>query len=189
MSKIVFMISVSLDGYVEGPERQLDWQLVDDELHRHMNRQIGRMGAMLDGRITYELMAGYWPTADADPQVSGPEAEFAGIWRTMPKYVFSRTLREAGWGTVIKRDVVPEEIRRLQAETDGDLVVGGANLAASFRELDLIDEHWLYLHPVVLGRGRRLFPTSHTRHRLRLADTTTFGNGVVLLRYRRPDGR
>lgn len=86
-----------LDGFFEGPNREIDWHLVDDEWHRYVNDELRQMGAFLCGRVTHELMAGFWPTADADPAVTGPMAEFAGIWRDMPKVVFSRTLsRPAG---------------------------------------------------------------------------------------------
>ncbi len=187
MRKIVFMMSVSLDGFFEGPDRELDWQLVDVELHQHFNEWLAAAGAFLDGRVTYELMAGYWPTADQDPGASAPVIEFARIWRDMPKFVFSRTLEQAGWNTTIVREVDPEEIQKLKAQPGGDLVVGGADLAAAFRAHDLIDEYRIYVQPVLLGRGRPLFQPSDVTARLRLAETRAFGNGVVLLRYERPD--
>lgn len=185
MSNLVLMMSVSLDGYFEGPNRELDWHLVDDELHSHFNEVLGAMDAFLDGRVTYELMAGYWPTADADPDAAAPVAEFARIWRDMPKLVFSRTLEQAGWNSTIVREIDPQAIRELKERSHGDLAVGGAELAAAFRELDLIDELRLYVHPVVLGSGRPLFPPGGARLDLRLVETRAFGNGVVLLRYAR----
>ena len=192
MRKIVFMMSVSLDGFFEGPDRELDWQLVDVELHQHFNEWLATAGAFLDGRVTYELMAGYWPTADQDPGASAPVIEFARIWRDMPKIVFSRTLEQAGWNTTIVREVDPEEIQRLKAQPGGDpvvgggdLVVGGADLATAFRAHDLIDEYRIYVQPVLLGRGRPLFQPSDVTAHLRLAETRAFGNGVVLLRYER----
>ena len=186
MRKIVFMMSVSLDGFFEGPDRELYWQLVEVELHQHFNDWLGTAGAFLDGRATYELMAGYWPTTDQDPEASAPVIEFARIWRDMPKIVFSRTLEHADWNTTIVRELNPEEIRKLKAQPGGDLVVGGANLAGAFRAHDLIDEYLIYVQPVLLGRGRPLFQPSDTTTRLRLAETRAFGNGVVLLRYQRP---
>ncbi len=179
------MMSVSLDGYFEGLNREIDWHLVDDELHSHFNEQLGAMGAFLDGRVSYELMAEFWPTADADPASSRPVAEFARIWREMPKLVFSRTLQRADWNATIVREVVVEEILALKAQPGGDLAIGGADLAATFIRHDLVDEYRLYVHPIVLGRGRPLFPPSDTAINLRLAETTAFGNGVVLLRYQR----
>ena len=185
MRKIIFMMSVSLDGYFEGPDRDLGWQLVDDELHRHFNEELATMGGFLDGRVTYELMAGFWPTADQDPSSSAPMREFARIWRDMPKVVFSRTLDHADWNTTVARSVVPEDIRALAAEPGGDLMLGGADLAAAFMAHDLVDEYRFYLHPVLIGRGRPLFRPSDLSLDLRLAETRSFGNGVVLLRYQR----
>lgn len=185
MRKIILMMSVSLDGFVEGPDRQIDWHLVDDELHSHFNEQLRGMGAFLDGRVTHELMAGFWPTADADPSCTGPMVEFARIWRDMPKIVFSRTLERADWNTTVVRDVVVEEILELKAQPGGDLALGGADLAAAFMQHDLIDEYRLYIHPVLIGRGKPLFRERDATFDLRLAETRTFGNGVVLLRYER----
>jgi len=183
MRKIILMMSVSLDGFFEGENRELDWQMVDDELHRHFNEQLAGMSAFLDGRITYELMAGYWPTADKDPSSPAPVVEFARIWRDMPKIVFSRTLERADWNTTIVREVVPEEIMKLKALPGGDLVLGGAELAATFMRHHLIDEYRIYVHPVIIGQGKPLFQRSDVRITLRLVETRTFGNGVVLLRY------
>src|SRR5438445_173857 len=97
LGKIILMMSVSLDGFIEGPNREIDWHMVDDELHRHVNDELRAMGAFLSGRVTHELMAGFWPTADSDPSSTEPMVEFAGIWREKPKIVFSRTLQRADW--------------------------------------------------------------------------------------------
>lgn len=185
MRKIVLQMSVSVDGYIEGPDRELDWHLVDDELHSHFNEVLAAMGAFLSGRVGYELMAGFWPTADQDPASTAPMVEFARIWREKPKIVYSRTLAEAGWNTTVVREVVPEEVMALKAQPGGDLALGGADLAASFMRHDLIDVYRLYVHPVAIGRGKPLFPASDRRIGFRLAETRTFGNGVVLLRYDR----
>jgi len=119
MRNVIVMMSVSLDGFIEGPNGELDWHMVDDELHSQFNERLGAMGAFLYGRV--------------------------------------------------------------------DLALGGADIAAAFKREDLIDEYRLYVHPVVIGRGKPLFRRSDARIELRLAETRTFGNGVVLLRYRRPD--
>jgi len=186
MRKIIVMMSVSVDGFIEGPDRELDWQMVDDELHSHFNEQLSAMGAFLDGRVTYELMAGFWPTADTDPSSTGPMLEFARIWRDMPKIVYSRTLVRADWNTTVVRELVAEEVAELKAQPGGDMVLGGADLAAAFMRHGLIDEYRLYVHPVVIGRGKPMFQPSDAKITLRLDETRTFGNGVVLLRYGSP---
>jgi dihydrofolate reductase len=185
MRKIIWMMSVSVDGYMEGLNREIDWQLVDDELHEHFNEQLGAMGGFLDGRVTYELMAEFWPTADTDPASTKPMVAFARIWRDMPKFVYSKTLQRADWNTTIVRDVVVDEVMALKAQPGGDLALGGADLAAIFMQHDLIDEYRLYVHPVVIGRGKPMFTPSVVRFDLRSVETRTFGNGVVLLRYER----
>jgi dihydrofolate reductase len=185
MRKLILMMSVSVDGFIEGPDRELDWHMVDDELHHHFNQQLSAMAAFLSGRVTYELMARFWPTADSDPSSTGPMVEFASIWRDTPKLVFSRTLERADWNTTVVRDVVPEEIQALKAQPGGDLALGGADLAAAFMRADLIDEYRLYVHPILIGQGKPLFQPSDAKLELRLAETRTFGNGVVLLRYQR----
>ena len=103
----------------------------------------------------------------------------------MPKIVYSTTLEHADWNTTIARDVVPEDVFELKAQPGGDLVFSGANVAANFMRYDLIDEYWLYIHPVVIGQGKPLFPVSDNRIDLQLPENRAFGNGVTLLRYHR----
>ncbi len=185
MRKIISMMSVSLDGFIEGPNRELDWHMISDELAAHFNEQLGAMGGFLDGRVTWELMAAYWPTADADPAAPAAVAEFARIWRDMPKIVYSRTLAQAGWNTTVVPEVVPGEVMQLKAQPGRDLVLGGADLGAAFRRFDLIDEYWIYVHPILIGKGKPMFRPSDRMTGLRLAATRIFGNGVVLLDYQR----
>ena len=111
--------------------------------------------------------------------------EFARIWRDMPKICYSTTLDHAEWNTTVVHDVVPAEVMDLKGQPGGDLAVGGADLAAAFMEFDLIDEYRLYVHPVLIGHGNRLFEPSDVKVDLRLAETRAFGSGVVLLRYQR----
>ncbi|MFI5658578.1 dihydrofolate reductase family protein [Streptomyces sp. NPDC051684] len=192
MRKIVFMMGISLDGYMEGPDREIDWHRVDEELLQHMNVVSRTFGGILSGRVTHELMAGYWPTADQDPEASPTTVEFAGIWREVPKIVFSRTLKPGPgeWHTTVMPEVAPEAIRALKEQPGGDLVIDGANLATTFLEHDLVDEFRVYVHPVLVGTGNRMFHPGKTfaDRPLRLIETHTFGNGVVLLRHERDRG-
>ncbi|MFI8229459.1 dihydrofolate reductase family protein [Streptomyces sp. NPDC085900] len=183
MGKIVLMMSVSLDGYMEGPDHDISWNRVDEELHQHFNDTVRELGALIEGRRVYELMAAYWPTADSDPDASPTIVEFAGIWRDIPKFVYSRTLEKVDWNATLVREVVPEEVRALKERTQGDLWVGGAELGAEFLRLGLVDEYRVYVHPALVGRGRRLFPEGDIAASLRLVESHVFGNGVVLLRY------
>ncbi|WP_053851214.1 dihydrofolate reductase family protein [Streptomyces sp. NRRL B-24085] len=183
MRKIVLMMSVSLDGCIEGPDGDIGWHRVDDELLAHMNATVAGMGGLIHGRRVYELMAAYWPTADADPDAPASDKEFAPVWRNLPKFVYSRTLTHVDWNSTLVREVVPEEVRALKEQPGGDLGLGGADLAETFLRYDLVDELRIYVHPVLVGRGKPLFPRSDTLTSLRLVESHTFGNGVVLLRY------
>ncbi len=184
MRKIVFWMGVSVDGFMEAPGHDIGWSRVDEELHRYMNEELAQMGVFLEGRVTYELMADVWPTAGENPEFTETMREFGGIWTDMPKYLYSRTVQHADWNTTVVHDVVPDEIEALKAQPGGDMVVGGANLAATFIDLGLVDEYRIYVHPVVIGDGTPMFPRGQWLD-LRHVETRTFGNGVVLLRYER----
>ncbi|WNV75144.1 dihydrofolate reductase family protein [Geodermatophilus sp. DSM 44513] len=188
MRKIVVHLTLSLDGCFEGPDHDLSWHLVDEELHAHFNAELATDSAFLEGRVTYQLMEAFWPTADQDPDAPPTVREFAGIWRAVPKIVFSRTLQAVGPNASLRAEVDPDEIRALKEQPGGDMTLGGVDLVGTFRRLDLIDEYRLYVAPVVLGRGRRLFETGDEPTHLELVEHRRFGNGVVLLRYavRRP---
>ncbi|MEU0161830.1 dihydrofolate reductase family protein [Streptomyces sp. NPDC006261] len=183
MNKIVSSVSVSLDGFFEGPDRDIAWHSVDEEVHQHFNDYLRTAGAFVEGRVTYQLMEEFWPTADQDPASDGPMAEFAGIWRDMPKYVYSRTLESVGPGATLLREVDRDEVCAVRDAAAGDLIVGGADLVETFRRLDLVDEYRVYVHPVLLGRGRPFFGEAADLQGLRLLESRAFGNGVVLLRY------
>ncbi|GAA4879796.1 dihydrofolate reductase family protein [Kitasatospora terrestris] len=187
MRKIILMMSVSLDGYIERPDRRIDWHRVDDELHGFLNDELRTMGAFIHGRVTYDLMAAYWPTADQDRQAPPAIVDFAGIWRSMPKVVYSRTLDHADWNTTVRHEVDPAEVRAMKAGPGGDIVVGGADLGAAFREHGLVDAYRVLVHPVLIGRGKRLFPPTDLEQPLTLTRSRTFSNGVVLLDYVRDD--
>lgn len=183
MSKIVYSMIVSLDGFIARPDGSLDWIIIDDELHRFFNHQARDEGVFLYGRRLYETMVAYWPTADANPSAADVEVEFARIWRDKPKLVFSRTLERAEWNSTLVREVNPDEIQRLKLQSQGSLGVGGADLAATFMRLGLIDEYQLVVQPVILGSGIPFFPTMDDTIKLRLVETRTFQSGAVLLRY------
>jgi dihydrofolate reductase len=183
--RIVVSTSVSLDGYFEGPGRDISWHRVDEELHAYFNDSLAPMSVFLDGRVTHELMASFWPAAAEDPDAAPLMAEFGRIWVDKPKIVFSRTVDDTRWNTTVRREVDPAEIRALQAEPGADMVVGGANLVDTFRRMDLIDEYRIFVHPVLVGGGTQFFRDADALTSLELLGTRPFGNGVVLLRYGR----
>lgn len=188
MSKVIYAMGVSLDGFIAGPEGELDWSEPSEELHRFHNERTRELGAHIMGRRLYETML-YWETAEENEALSDYEREFAEIWRETPRLVFSRTLTSVEGNARLATGDVAEELARLKEEVDGDIGIGGAELATAFTELGLIDEYGLFVYPVVIGAGlpylhpldERLDPPLQ----LRLADTKTFGSGVVHLRYER----
>lgn len=185
MGDVVMHIGYSIDGYIEGPDHDISWHRVDEELHQHMNDVLRDAGAFLEGRVTWQLMADYWPAAAEDPDSTPVERDFARIWVDKPKYLYSRTLESAGWGSTLVREVDPEQVLALKERHDGELVVGGPHLAHAFRQHDLIDAYRLYVHPIVLGRGTPAFFPYDEQAPTELVDTQVFGNGVVMLHHRR----
>jgi dihydrofolate reductase len=183
LGKLIYLMNVSLDGYVETPDHSLDWTLVDEELHTWFNEQTRAIDASLYGRRLYEVMAAYWPTAEADPSATDAMQEYARIWNPMPKVVFSSTLATVDWNSRLVSGDVGEELARLRAEFDGDLGVGGPTLAAEFIRRGLVDEYRLVVHPVVLGSGTPFFPKLESPIPLRLTETRTFSSGVIYLGY------
>jgi dihydrofolate reductase len=183
MGKVSYGMSVSLDGFIEGTNGDLGWTLVDQELHQHFNDLESATDILLYGRRLYETMAAFWPTADENPSAPPYEIEYARIWKSKPKIVFSRTLDQVGWNSRLIRDNVAAEIRRLKDQPGITMSVGGAGLAATLMQIGLIDEYRLYIAPTILGGGKPMFGALRDRINLQLVETHTFGSGVVLLRY------
>jgi dihydrofolate reductase len=184
MRKLIYSMGVSVDGYIAGPDGDIDWSAPDDELHAFHNEQTREIGAHLLGRRLYEAMV-YWETADQNPSSSEIEREFARIWQALPKIVFSTTLDNVVGNSKLVRDDLAEEVATLKEQPGEDLAIGGAGLAASAIKLGLIDEFRLFVSPVVLGGGTPYFPPLNQKLNLELLETRTFGSRVVYVRYQR----
>jgi dihydrofolate reductase len=183
MGKLIYCLNVSLDGFVETPDHSLDWAIVDDEVHSWFNDQTRALEASLYGRRMYELMAGYWPSAENDPTANDVMLEFARIWKPMPKIVFSTSLEHVEHNSRLVNGDVGTVLEGLRGEFDGDLDVGGPNLAGQFVRRGLVDEYQLVIHPVVLGAGTPFWPQLDGPLRLRPIGTRTFASGVELRSY------
>jgi dihydrofolate reductase len=184
MRKVIYATGVSLDGFIAGPDGEIDWAAPDEELHRFHNEQTRELGAHFCGRRLYETMV-FWETVHENPSAPEYVVEFARIWQALPKVVFSTTLEEVEGNARLATDGVVEEVARLREQPGKDLAVGGAGLAATFIELGLVDEFRLFVSPVVLGSGTPYFPALAKRIDLELVETRTFGSPVVYLRYQR----
>src|SRR5690349_10303301 len=148
MRKLIYSMTVSLDGFIAGPGGDIGWSAPDEELHRFHNDQVRELGAHLLGRRLYETMV-YWETADQDPSASEVTLDFARIWQALPKVVFSRTLDRVEGKARLASGGVVDEVARLKEELGGDLAVGGAGLASELIERNLIDDYRVFVSPVV----------------------------------------
>lgn len=184
MRKLIYSMTVSLDGYIAGPDGAIDWSVPDEELFLFHTQHIQETGVHLCGRRLYETMV-YWEIAEEESQLDAEHVKFAQIWKALPKVVFSTTLQNVVGNTRLARDGVGEEVARLKEQPGKDIAVGGAGLARACMKLELIDEWRLFVSPVLLGGGTPYFPILDERINLELVETKTFGSRVVYLRYRR----
>lgn len=183
MRPVTYSMSVSLDGYITGPDGGIDWTTPSDEVFRFWIDDIREVGVHLMGRRLYETML-YWEIAARDGSLEDAELEWAALWNPLPKVVFSTTLSDVEGNARLASGGVAEEIERLRAEPgDGEIAIGGASLAAEAAAFDLIDEYRTMVYPVLVGGGTPYFPHGERRTDLELIDTRTFGPAVYL-RYR-----
>lgn len=181
MRKLFAFNLISLDGFFEGPDRDINWHNVDEEFNAFAIEQTSAVGALLFGRVTYQLMESYWPTADALKN----DTAIAGIMNSLPKFVFSKTLEKAEWNnTRILKENIEQEILNLKQQPGKDMAVfGSANLLSTLMHMDLVDEHRVMINPVLLGKGNPLFKSMEDRTNLRLQKSRTFKSGNILLYY------
>ncbi|MGD0750562.1 MAG: dihydrofolate reductase family protein [Anaerolineales bacterium] len=186
MRKLVFFMLTSLDGNYEGPGHGIDWHNVDVEFNEFANAQLDSVDMLLFGRVTYEMMAAFWPTDAAmknDPVI-------ATAMNRLPKIVFSRTLSSATWqNTRLVKDNVAEQVTKLKKQPGKDLIIfGSSDLSVSLIQAGLIDEFRIMVNPIALGNGKALFKGLPGRLNLELIKTRTFQSGNVVLFYR-PKGK
>jgi dihydrofolate reductase len=181
MCKVILFNMMTIDGFFEGPNREIDWHNVNTEFNDFAIEQLDNAGMLIFGRITYELMAGYWPGAEAienDPIV-------AGKMNSLPKTVFSTTLKRSDWSnTMIMNGNIEKIISTMKQELTKDIFIfGSSDLASEFRRLDLIDEYRIMINPVLLGSGNPLFKEKDVKQNFRLLRTIIFKSGNILICY------
>ena len=183
MRRVIYSMGVSLDGYIAGPDGGFNWTPPDEELFRFVTDEIRGVGVYLMGRRLYETML-YWETVDQNPSLDYSTLEWAALWRSLPKLVFSTTLSAVQGNARLASGGVGEEIERLRAEpVEGDIAIGGATLAAAAAGLGLIDEYRPRVYPVLVGGGVPFFSRSERRVDLQLVESRSFSSGVLYLRY------
>ncbi len=183
MSKVVFAFNFTADGYSSHTD-----MIADEELHEYFTRVLRNAGVILYGRTTYELMVPYWPEIAKTQSASKATNEFARVFDSLEKVVFSTTLKHVeDRNTRIVRRNVAEEVLALKKQHGKDICVGSLSIASQLSERGLIDDYYFVVHPVVAGKGPRLFETVKPRHTLRLdfVDSETFQSGVVALHYKK----
>lgn len=188
MGRIVYWMNVSLDLRIEhgvGEEGGGSWMRITDSLHQEFNDRARQHALSIEGRVIYDTMEGFWPSAVDDESLPEVLREYGRIWTETPKVLVSRTRTEASHNTrIIGGDGrAIEEIARIREETDGDIGVGGATLATQLLEHGLLDELFLVTHPVVLGSGRPLFDGVEAPIQCDLLEQAQFEDGVTLHRY------
>ncbi len=182
MRKVILFNLMSLDGFFEGPNRNIEWHNVDDEFNDFAMEQLSSTDGLIFGRVTYGLMASFWPTDEAihtDPIV-------ADWMNKLPKFVFSHTLERADWtNTTLVNGNAADELRKIKSQPGRDLFVfGSADLSTGLIQNNLIDEYRVLVNPILLGQGTPLFHGLRELLKLQHVSTRTFKNGNVLLIYR-----
>ena len=188
MKKLISFMHTSLDGFVAGPNKEMDWINVDDEIFDYAGGRTNESDTALYGRVTYEMMEGYWPTAGDQPNASKHDIEHSRWYNRVSKVVLSRSLRGKNLKkTTIISDNLLTKITALknQIENKDILIFGSPTAVHSLIELDLVDEFWLFVNPVLLGSGIPLFSNVKERTKLTLLENKSFKSGVVCLHYER----
>jgi dihydrofolate reductase len=187
MRKIITTMWVTLDGYIAGPNGEMDWvgEFFDEAMGAYEYDLVSSADTLLLGRVTYQSFAGSWPHVPDNPNVSEGEKEYARKLNAMRKVVFSRTLESVEWNnSQLVKEVVPAEVEQLKQEPGRDIIIyGSASLVQTLTNLGLIDEYQILVHPVVLGSGKPLFQGIKDPVKLKLVQSKTHPSGVVLLSY------
>jgi dihydrofolate reductase len=185
MRKVVVFMHMSLDGFVSDTNGGLEWATYDEELARYADTLVEKVGSPMYGRVTYQLMEGYWPTVLKDPKAGEHSLKHARWVEDVPKVVFSKSLDKVTWNnTRLIKDNIGEEVRKLKEEPGKDLVIfGSPGLVETFHELDLVDEYWLTLHPTALGAGKSLFGNLKKKIDLKQIGSHQLKSGVIAINY------
>lgn len=176
---------ISLDGFVAGPNGEMNWIKVDQELFDHIGKRIATGNTALYGRVTYDMMEGYWPTAGNEQGASKHDIEHSAWYKQVHKLVLSKTLQGADLAnTTIISDNLADNINKFRQSEGADILLFGSPTAThALMQLGLIDGYWLFVNPVILGKGIPLFVDVKEKINLKLLSTQQFTSGVTELNY------
>jgi dihydrofolate reductase len=185
MRNLIFFMHTSLDGFVAGPNGEMDWIKVDDEMFDFVGTMTDLADTALYGRVTYEMMQSYWPTAGDEPNASKHDKEHSAWYNKVSKVVLSKTLQEAGLhNTKIISDQLSDNINKIKQQPGKNILIFGSPRASqSLLNEGLIDGFWLFVNPIILGQGMPLFKDVTCMTKLKLAESKTFASGVIALHY------
>jgi dihydrofolate reductase len=185
MRKIISFMHISLDGFVAGPNGEMNWINVDEEIFDHVGKRISESDTALYGRATYQMMENYWPTAADKPDASKHDIEHSKWYSKVHKLVLSKTMKEAGLkNTTIISENLSDNINEIKKQSGGDILLFGSPTAThSLIQQNLIDGYWLFINPIILGRGISLFTDIKDKIKLKLLTTQQFNCGVTELNY------
>jgi dihydrofolate reductase len=184
MRKIISFMHVTLDGFVAGPDGEMNWIKLDDKVFALAGEVTDHSDTALYGRITFEMMDGYWPTAGDPPDASAHDKKHSAWYNSARKIILSRTMTSGPGNSTILRDNIPEAINILKKDKGTNIVIFGSPSASHYlQQQGLIDEYWLMINPVILGRGIPLFKGITEKTDLRLVDNRLFDCGVIGLHY------
>ncbi len=185
MKNIISFMHMSLDGFVAGPKGELDWVKVDEELFDYVGRRIQKSDAALYGRVTYEMMESYWPTAADKPTATKHDIEHSKWYSKAHKIVISKTINDAETtNTKIISDNLSDRINEIRQQSGDEILLFGSPSAThSLIQLNLIDGFWLFVNPIILGQGIPLFADIKEKINLKLLNARQFTSGVTELNY------
>jgi len=179
MRKLIAAINMTFDGFCDHTA-----MIADEEIHEHYNDLLRNAGALLYGRITYQLMESYWPTLVKNPSGKKPMDDFAVLIDNIPKIVYSHTLSHVDWkNSTLKKEIIKEEVLELKKEPGKVILAGSPSLIVALTQLNIIDEYQINVVPTILGSGLQLFKNIRDRIDLKLLKTKTFGCGAVTFYY------
>lgn len=185
MRHLIFFMHTSLDGFVAGPNGEMDWINLDDELFDFVATMTDKADTALYGRVTYEMMQSYWATAGENPNASKHDKEHSVWYKKVAKIVLSKTISEEGLdNTTVISDELADNINKIKKQEGKEILIFGSPTAShSLLSQGLIDEFWLFVNPILLGHGIPLFKGIIETTKLKLVETKTFPCGVIALHY------
>jgi dihydrofolate reductase len=185
MRKIISFMHISLDGFVAGPNGEMDWIKINDEIFAHVEKRISEGNAALYGRVTYQMMESYWPGAGDKPNASRHDIEHSKWYAKAHKIVLSRTMEDAALTntTIISEDLSDSINEIKKGEGNEILLFGSPTATHALMQEGLIDGYWLFVNPIILGQGISLFAGDNNKTKLKVTATRQFDCGVVELSY------